>query len=67
MHEDPTENRLGELGSLYKYYYYYYYYYYVYMIDIPYISLTRIEAPLGCSLVVEARSLPKRVLPKVTR
>ena len=20
MHEDPTENRLGELGSLYKYY-----------------------------------------------
>ena len=23
----PTENRLGELGSLYKYYYYYYYYY----------------------------------------
>ena len=28
MHESPTENRLGELGSLYKYYYYYYYYYY---------------------------------------
>ena len=28
MHEGPTENRLGELGSLYKYYYYYYYYYY---------------------------------------
>ena len=26
MPEDPTENRLGELGSLYKYYYYYYYY-----------------------------------------
>ena len=26
MHEGPTENRLGELGSLYKYYYYYYYY-----------------------------------------
>ena len=26
--EGPTENRLGELGSLYKYYYYYYYYYY---------------------------------------
>ena len=25
MHEGPTENRLGELGSLYKYYYYYYY------------------------------------------
>ena len=24
MHEGPTENRLGELGSLYKYYYYYY-------------------------------------------
>ena len=23
MHEGPTENRLGELGSLYKYYYYY--------------------------------------------
>ena len=23
----PTENRLGELGSLYKYYYYYYYHY----------------------------------------
>ena len=22
MHEGPTENRLGELGSLYKYYYY---------------------------------------------
>ena len=29
MHEGPTENRLGELGSLYKYYYYYYYYYYL--------------------------------------
>ena len=28
MHEGPTENHLGELGSLYKYYYYYYYYYY---------------------------------------
>ena len=26
--EGATENRLGELGSLYKYYYYYYYYYY---------------------------------------
>ena len=26
MHEGPTENRLGELGPLYKYYYYYYYY-----------------------------------------
>ena len=26
MHEGPTKNRLGELGSLYKYYYYYYYY-----------------------------------------
>ena len=26
MHEGPTENCLGELGSLYKYYYYYYYY-----------------------------------------
>ena len=25
--EGPTENRLGELGSLYKYCYYYYYYY----------------------------------------
>ena len=25
MHEGPTENRLGKLGSLYKYYYYYYY------------------------------------------
>ena len=24
MHEGPTENRIGELGSLYKYYYYYY-------------------------------------------
>ena len=22
MHEGPTENRLGELGSLYKYYYF---------------------------------------------
>ena len=22
MHEGPTENRLGELGSLHKYYYY---------------------------------------------
>ena len=22
MHEGPTENRLGELDSLYKYYYY---------------------------------------------
>ena len=29
MHEGPTENRLGELGYLYKYYYYYYYYYYI--------------------------------------
>ena len=28
MHEGPTENRPGELGSLYKYYYYYYYYFY---------------------------------------
>ena len=27
LYEGPTENRLGELGSLYKYYYYYYYYY----------------------------------------
>ena len=26
MHEGPTENRLGELGSLYKCYYYFYYY-----------------------------------------
>ena len=25
MHEGPTENRLGELGSLFKYYYYYCY------------------------------------------
>ena len=25
MYEGPTENRLGELGSLYKYHYYYYY------------------------------------------
>ena len=25
--EGPTENRQGELGSLFKYYYYYYYYY----------------------------------------
>ena len=24
FYEGPTENRLGELGSLYKYYYYYY-------------------------------------------
>ena len=24
MHEGPTENRLGELGSLYNDYYYYY-------------------------------------------
>ena len=30
MHEGPTENRLCELGSLYKYYYYFYYYYYYY-------------------------------------
>ena len=30
MHEGPTENCLGELGSLYKHYYYYYYYYYYY-------------------------------------
>ena len=28
MHEGPTENCLGELGSLYKYYYYYYYCHY---------------------------------------
>ena len=28
MHGGPTENRLGELGSVYKCYYYYYYYYY---------------------------------------
>ena len=26
MHEGPTENRLGELGSLYKFYYYFFYY-----------------------------------------
>ena len=26
MQEGPTENRLGELGSLYKFYYYFYYY-----------------------------------------
>ena len=26
MHEGPTEDRLGELGSLFKNYYYYYYY-----------------------------------------
>ena len=25
MLEGPTEDHLGELGSLYKYYYYYYY------------------------------------------
>ena len=36
MHEGPTENRLGELGSLYKYYYYYYYYYY-YANEAPFI------------------------------
>ena len=24
MHEGPTENRLGELGTLYNYCYYYY-------------------------------------------
>ena len=30
MHEGPTENRPGELGSLYKYYYYFYYYYFYY-------------------------------------
>ena len=35
MHEGPTENCLGELGSLYKYYYYYHYYY------IYYINKTR--------------------------
>ena len=29
MHEGPTDNCLGELGSLYKYYYYYYCYYYL--------------------------------------
>ena len=29
-HEDPTENHLGEMGSLYKYYYCYYYYYHYY-------------------------------------
>ena len=29
MREGPTENRLGELGFLYKYYYYYYYNYYI--------------------------------------
>ena len=28
MPEGPSENRLGESGSLYKYYYYYCYYYY---------------------------------------
>ena len=28
MHKGPTENCLGELGSLYKYYYYYYYCHY---------------------------------------
>ena len=34
MHEAPTENRLGELGSLYKYKYYYYYYYYYYILNV---------------------------------
>ena len=29
MHEGPTENCLGELGSLYKYYFYYYCHYYL--------------------------------------
>ena len=28
--DGPTENRQGELGSLFKYYYYYYYYYHYY-------------------------------------
>ena len=32
IYEDPNENRLGELGSLYKYYYYYYYCYYYYYV-----------------------------------
>ena len=31
MQEGATENRLGQLGSLYKYYYYYYYYQILYM------------------------------------
>ena len=26
----PTENRLGELGSLYQYYYHYHYHYHYY-------------------------------------
>ena len=34
MNEGPTENRLGEMGSLYKYCYYYYYYYYYYYVAL---------------------------------
>ena len=46
MHEGPTENRLGELGSLYKYYYYYYYnyyYYYYYMMTTDQPSAREID------------------------
>ena len=35
MREGPTENCLGELGSVYKYYYYYYYYYFYLVITAP--------------------------------
>ena len=38
QNEGPTENRLGELGSLYKYYYYYYYYYYYIIIKTSLIA-----------------------------
>ena len=46
MHEGPTENHLGELGSLYKYYYYYhyYYYYYYYNTDINELGLVRFSS-----------------------
>ena len=51
MHDGPTENRLGELGSLYKYYYYYYYYYK--------------NACVGGKGNIKLSAFPKRVGPRI--
>ena len=55
MHEGPTENRLGEWGSLYKYYYYYYYYYNYYY---PQVSSPRFADTSFASRFFELFSLP---------
>ena len=50
-YEGPTENRLGELGSLYKYYYYYYYYYYLLLQRRVLQGLERIGLPVKNNLL----------------